>query len=107
MPLIFRQDKAGNCFRAKIPEELKSDFESHRLIIDPGGVGQPRDGDLRASYAIYDNNAQIISHHRISYDITTTQKNDGAQIAFTFGSLLKLWLLVCYTKQPYYPGMRK
>jgi diadenosine tetraphosphatase ApaH/serine/threonine PP2A family protein phosphatase len=44
-----------------------------RLIINPGGVGQPRDGDPRASYAIYDSEAGSISHYRIPYDIGTTQ----------------------------------
>jgi len=34
--------------------------ESRRLIINPGGVGQPRDGDPRASYAIYDSDARAI-----------------------------------------------
>ena len=45
----------------------------NRLIINPGGVGQPRDGDPRASYAIYDDEARSISHYRIPYDIDATQ----------------------------------
>jgi predicted phosphodiesterase len=74
MPLIFEQDKAGNCSGRKIASEIRLTSESHRLIINPGGVGQPRDGDPRASYAIYDSDAQIIHYHRINYDITATQK---------------------------------
>lgn len=45
-----------------------------RLIINPGGVGQPRDGDPRASYAIYDTNENSIEFRRVSYDLITTQK---------------------------------
>jgi diadenosine tetraphosphatase ApaH/serine/threonine PP2A family protein phosphatase len=44
-----------------------------RLILNPGGVGQPRDGDSRASYAIYDSESRIIRLHRIAYDIIITQ----------------------------------
>ena len=44
-----------------------------RLIINPGGVGQPRDGDPRASYAIYDSEARSVTQCRIPYDIGATQ----------------------------------
>ncbi len=45
-----------------------------RLIINPGGVGQPRDRDPRASYAVYDSEQRIISHFRCNYDIGVTQE---------------------------------
>jgi diadenosine tetraphosphatase ApaH/serine/threonine PP2A family protein phosphatase len=44
-----------------------------RLIINPGSVGQPRDGDPRASYAIYDSEVGQVRLHRVAYDITATQ----------------------------------
>jgi diadenosine tetraphosphatase ApaH/serine/threonine PP2A family protein phosphatase len=46
----------------------------NRLIINPGGVGQPRDRDPRAGYAIYDSARMLISHYRCEYDIKTTQR---------------------------------
>ena len=45
-----------------------------RLIINPGGLGQPRDGDPRSSYAIYDSEAGAVLRHRAQYDIPTTQE---------------------------------
>ena len=45
-----------------------------RRIINPGGVGQPRDRDSRSSYAIYDSAATAIERHRVTYDIAKTQK---------------------------------
>ena len=48
--------------------------QNNRLIINPGGVGQPRDGDPRASYAIYDSDAQVVYHYRVNYDISATQQ---------------------------------
>ena len=45
-----------------------------RAIVNPGSVGQPRDGDPRASYAVYDSEAETITHYRVQYDIPATQR---------------------------------
>ncbi|NJN19097.1 MAG: metallophosphoesterase family protein [Oscillochloris sp.] len=45
-----------------------------RYFINPGSVGQPRDKDPRAAYAILDTAAATIRYHRIAYDITRTQR---------------------------------
>jgi predicted phosphodiesterase len=47
---------------------------SRRLVINPGGVGQPRDGDPRASYAVYDVEQGTITIHRVEYEIEATQR---------------------------------
>lgn len=44
-----------------------------RLIINPGGVGQPRDRDSRAAYAVFDSEKQVVQHYRVEYDVKTTQ----------------------------------
>ena len=44
-----------------------------RMIINPGAVGQPRDSDPRAAYAIYDSDRMAITFHRVAYDRPTTQ----------------------------------
>jgi len=44
------------------------------MIINPGAVGQPRDGDPRAAYAIYDTEGRIIRQHRVGYNVTATQR---------------------------------
>jgi diadenosine tetraphosphatase ApaH/serine/threonine PP2A family protein phosphatase len=51
--------------------ELKPDA---RYLINPGSVGQPRDGDPRAAFAIYDSEMQVVSFHRVAYDIAAAQK---------------------------------
>ena len=56
---------------------LKSDSVirlTHRAIINPGSVGQPRDRDSRAAYAIYNSEEQTIAYHRVDYDIVAVQK---------------------------------
>jgi predicted phosphodiesterase len=43
-------------------------------LVNPGSVGQPRDGDPRAAYAMYDSEAQTVTYHRTVYDVETAQK---------------------------------
>ena len=42
-------------------------------LINPGSVGQPRDGDPRAAYAVYDDAARIVQFRRAIYDVETAQ----------------------------------
>ncbi len=45
-----------------------------RVLINPGSVGQPRDGDPRASFAIVDPEAGTCSIRRVPYDISAAQE---------------------------------
>ena len=45
----------------------------HRLIINPGSVGQPRDRDPRSSYALLDTESARWRYRRVRYDVETTQ----------------------------------
>ena len=42
--------------------------------MNPGSVGQPRDNNPKAAYAIYDKENQSIELRRIAYDIDAAQK---------------------------------
>ena len=48
-----------------------------RYLINPGSVGQPRDGDWRAAFAIYDDQSREIEYYRTAYDLPATQKKMG------------------------------
>lgn len=43
-----------------------------QLLVNPGSVGQPRDGDTRASFALWDRKAKSVSFHRVEYPIEAT-----------------------------------
>ena len=45
-----------------------------RYILNPGSVGQPRDGDPRASYGIWDTGAGVFAVRRVEYDIEAVVK---------------------------------
>jgi len=71
--LVFKYDESGACFYNEFSPNVGLVLGKSRLIINPGGVGQPRDGDPRASYAIYDSEVGMIRLYRINYEIGTTQ----------------------------------
>ncbi len=47
---------------------------THRTIANPGSVGQPRDRDPRAAYAIFDSEARNWESRRVEYDVAVVQK---------------------------------
>lgn len=73
VPCVFQYDDTGSGSLIKFSTDTGMVLSKSRLIINPGGVGQPRDGDPRASYAIYDSETRVIRLHRVSYDIEATQ----------------------------------
>ena len=60
--------------QARDADVFQLDYE--RWFVNPGSVGQPRDGDPRASYALLqltDNVAPRIQFHRSEYDVVKAQ----------------------------------
>jgi len=43
-------------------------------LINPGSVGQPRDGDPRAAYAVFDSEAKQVEYYRVEYDVASAQR---------------------------------
>jgi predicted phosphodiesterase len=55
--------------------EFEIDLEPvMKYLINPGSVGQPRDGDSRAAYAIADLDRQLVTLYRVAYPIESAQK---------------------------------
>jgi predicted phosphodiesterase len=67
-------NKEGRFRDFRDPDEGWVDILDGRFIINPGSVGQPRDGDPRASFALLDIDGMKLSHRRVSYDIERTQR---------------------------------
>jgi predicted phosphodiesterase len=44
-----------------------------KYLVNPGSVGQPRDGDPRAAYGLVDTTAMSVDLYRVDYPIETTQ----------------------------------
>ncbi|WP_338690714.1 metallophosphoesterase family protein [Haloferula helveola] len=58
----------------EIPAESVAIEGGAKYFINVGSVGQPRDGDWRACYAIYDLEHKLVVFRRVEYDIETTQR---------------------------------
>jgi diadenosine tetraphosphatase ApaH/serine/threonine PP2A family protein phosphatase len=73
--LVVEDEKAKEgCQMHYLQDGATVKLADERLIINPGGVGQPRDGDRRTSYAVYDADARTVTLHRLEYDVAATQK---------------------------------
>ncbi len=46
---------------------------SRIYLVNPGAVGQPRDGDPRAAFLLYDSGEERVTFHRVGYDISACQ----------------------------------
>jgi predicted phosphodiesterase len=56
------------------PEFTVPLLDAARYLINPGSVGQPRDGDSRAAYAIADVPERVVTLYRVAYPIEVAQK---------------------------------
>lgn len=74
VPVIFRALDEHRSDMFFPPLDVPLILGEERLIINPGSVGQPRDGDPRASYMLWDEEAGTLQFHRVEYPIGRTQK---------------------------------
>jgi len=72
VPLAFLEDD-GRIEVVSPGDGSELELGGRRALLNPGGVGQPRDGDARASFAIFDPGAGTMTWHRIAYDIASVQ----------------------------------
>jgi predicted phosphodiesterase len=73
-PVVFDCNDTENISAKYLLPDSPVTTGEGRFIINPGSVGQPRDGNPDAAYAIFDSEQQSIRLHRIPYDISATQK---------------------------------
>lgn len=71
---VLADSEAQICEMERLLENGARPLGQKRLIINPGSVGQPRDGDARASYALLDTEELTLEYRRVRYDITKTQR---------------------------------
>jgi predicted phosphodiesterase len=63
-----------NVFRLNAFPQQLAIVPDRRYLLNPGSVGQPRDGDPRAAYCIYDSAIRVVEFLRVDYDIRTVQE---------------------------------
>ena len=64
-------------------------LDEHRVILNAGSVGQPRDGDPRAGYMLLDTASRVVGWRRVAYDIDKVRaKIDAAGLPRVLGARL-------------------
>lgn len=73
VPLVFRQRGSGMETIAPRPGAPMR-LDGQRLVVNPGSVGQPRDGDPRSSALVLDTDTGVLEWRRVEYPIEHVQK---------------------------------
>lgn len=75
VPILFELSVDGtDCQAARLRVGESFALGDGRYIVNPGSVGQPRDGDPRAAYMVIDTDTMTLEHRRVAYDIEATQQ---------------------------------
>ena len=76
-PVVYTANDSGKAVQAptyEFDEFTAAQCDPNvKLFINPGAVGQPRDGDPRASFGIWDRDRARVELYRVEYDIGRTQ----------------------------------
>ena len=70
VPMVFIRDEG---VRRELIDHVRIEPTS-KYFINVGSVGQPRDGNWRASYCVYDIENNLVQRQRVKYDLPTAQK---------------------------------
>ncbi len=73
VPIVFSADDGQATPIAAVPESPLT-LGAERALLNPGSVGQPRDGNPASSYLLFDTDANVAEFHRVAYDVAETQR---------------------------------
>jgi predicted phosphodiesterase len=74
LPVLYHLPDDRQTAQLIVPEHVSQMTLAPRAILNPGSVGQPRDRDRRAAYAILDLTDYTWEWHRTEYDIQSVQE---------------------------------
>jgi diadenosine tetraphosphatase ApaH/serine/threonine PP2A family protein phosphatase len=72
VPVIYEQGIDG-ALRLPVPVDVALAPSDARRLVNPGSVGQPRDGDPRASYLLLEEATRAVTFRRVAYDVASVQ----------------------------------
>ena len=74
LPVMYSLPDEARSSRLIVPDNFTQTALMPRTIINPGSVGQPRDRDPRAAYAIFETAQNTWEFRRVAYDIPAVQE---------------------------------
>lgn len=70
VPMFGALDSDGACNEVReLATRISYEGDARAVLVNPGSVGQPRDGDPRAACAVVDTAALTVAFHRVEYDV--------------------------------------
>jgi predicted phosphodiesterase len=71
VPLAWREKSPGRggFLSVKVASGFRLRLDGRRAYLNPGSVGQPRDGSATASFMVIDTDADDVAWHRVAYDV--------------------------------------
>jgi diadenosine tetraphosphatase ApaH/serine/threonine PP2A family protein phosphatase len=72
VPIAWRAEP-GHLEVVGVEDGSQLELDGRRMLLNPGSVGQPRDGDPRASALVVDTEARTVTWRRIAYPISEVQ----------------------------------
>ena len=73
-PMVWWQGTPGGQVTQRTGKEIMPLPPSGKVLVNAGAVGQPRDGDIRACYVIYQPEQNTVEFRRVEYDIKRTKR---------------------------------
>ena len=72
VPLTVKTE-GGELAGGHAPAGTEIDLGAARWLLNPGSVGQPRDGDWRAAFAVFDSTDRVVTFCRVPYNLKQAQ----------------------------------
>jgi diadenosine tetraphosphatase ApaH/serine/threonine PP2A family protein phosphatase len=74
LPVLYYLPDESRVARLMVPDATMQLTLAPRTILNPGSVGQPRDRDPRAAYAIFEPEQNLWEYHRVIYNVAEVQE---------------------------------
>lgn len=74
LPILYMDPNGTGHARPILAADRENNRVTPRMILNPGSVGQPRDRDSRASFAIFDLAEDRWDHYRVEYNVAGVQQ---------------------------------
>ena len=72
---VYYQDSSGRTYQQRLMHGGRIEISpEYRYIVNPGSVGQPRDRNPQAAFAVCDTEARIVDVKRVNYDVQGVQR---------------------------------
>lgn len=74
VPMLVQEQPEGKATSVQVTPGVAFPISGRRTVVNPGSVGQPRDGDPRAAAALLNTDHETVTWMRFSYDVAAARR---------------------------------